>query len=90
MKTEIRTAQDCRNHIAAELEAAGYTDREIQMFLSGATLLGYLADERASWARDFLIRKYLTNIEPFAPTISLAGEIKIDRDLFRDLLIKPF
>lgn len=92
MKTRAKTmtGNEARRHIAKHLELGGFSDRDIKMILAGATLLGYLADERASWARDYLIRKYFTNLEPLSQTIENAGEINIDRDLFRDLLIKPF
>ena len=67
------TTNDCRVMINRSMLAAGYTERDVHMFLAGGTMLGYLDDDRASWARSFLTKKFFENLEPFDPRINAAG-----------------
>lgn len=64
--------------VAEGMADAGYSEREIQMFLAGATMLGYLADDRASWAREHLVRKFFSHVDPWDTRIDAAGETSID------------
>ena len=66
-------ANQCRKLIADAMRDNSYSDRDIHMFLAGATLLGYLHDERASWARDHLTRDLCNDMTPFDSRINAAG-----------------
>jgi hypothetical protein len=80
------TQEQQRRQIITELEEQGFSTREARMFLAGATLLGYMSDHRASWARDYLIKKYITGRLPDDTFISRAGEtdFKLDEWTNRD------
>lgn len=65
--------QKRRRKILEKLEDLGYSKRDAIMFLAGATLLGYMADNRASWARDHLIRKYLDGCHEGDQLLERAG-----------------
>ena len=75
---------DCRKMIAESMDQAGYSERDVRMFLAGATLVGYLADDRASWAREFLVRKFFTYVDPWDERIDAAGERRINWRLWNE------
>lgn len=75
MKQKSMNNNECRTFIAKAMRNAGYNERDISMFLAGATMLGYLDDDRASWAREFLTRKFFADLEPFDKRITAAGVI---------------
>jgi hypothetical protein len=77
MKKNMDT-NECRKMIWDSMSNAGYADREIQMFLAGATIMGYLADNRASWAREHLTKKFFSFVDPWDPRIDQAGEKNLD------------
>lgn len=77
-KIDSMTANQLRQFIAAQMIDAGYDRDQVKFFLAGATLLGYLADDRASWARSFLVRRYIGDLDPFDTRIDRAGDIHID------------
>ena len=78
------TAQQCRDMIAANMSANGYSEREITFFLAGATLLGYLSDDRRAWMREFLTRRHFSTIDPQDSAIEQAGSHKVPRSFFSD------
>lgn len=76
------TSNEIRLFIRNQMLDAGYNDDQIKFFLSGATLLGYLADNRASWARAFLTRRHFENLHAFDYHIERAGATHIDYELW--------
>jgi hypothetical protein len=73
-----------RKKIIDALMDIGYSRRDAIMFLAGATLLGYLADERASWARDHLIRKYVDTAQEGDQLLERAGDENFNLDEWQE------
>lgn len=78
------THEKRRKKIIKDLIDIGYSRRDAIMFLAGATLLGYLADDRASWARDHLIRKYIDTAQEGDQLLERAGDEKFDLDEWQE------
>jgi hypothetical protein len=70
---QLATADKCRDHIAATMYAAGYNERDVTMFLAGATMLGHLQKGGSSWGRIFLTRKHFTHLAIDDTSVERAG-----------------
>jgi hypothetical protein len=79
------TSNEIRLFIRNQMLDAGYSEEQIKYFLAGATLLGYLADNRASWARAFLTRRHFENLHAFDYHIERAGATHINYELWQSL-----
>lgn len=70
---QLETADQCRDIVAARLYAAGYSERDVTMFLAGASMLGHLQKGGSRWARAYLVRLHFTHLAIDDYSIERAG-----------------
>ena len=72
--SDLETADQCRDIVASRLYAAGYSEREVTMFLAGASMLGHLQRGGSRWARAYLVRLHFTHLAIDDYSIERAGQ----------------
>lgn len=72
----LKTPEQCRQFIADRMYNAGYSQRDVRMFLAGATWCGFLAPGASAWARIFQIQKHFSHLDPMDADLDAAGDHK--------------
>ena len=81
---QLETADQCRDIVAARLYTAGYSEREVTMFLAGASMLGHLQKGGSRWARAYLVRQHFTHLAIDDYSIERAGNHDKKSSILRD------
>lgn len=73
---KLDTVDKCRDFIAERMYNAGYSQRDVRMFLAGATWIGFLQQGASKWARVFQIQKHFSHLDPMDKDLDAAGDHK--------------